>query len=176
MKANAASWWAFGLGSFVCLAMLTATPASGGGGESFDCPDCHPLGRWRLENWRLDSWRTGDWSLGSWRPLKHWPGSSAWPFLQPYASWRADKKEKHLAFAGTGCGPRYWGAYHSEPLRCDPCDACNRWRGYCGGHEMPEKLAPWQLPPCRGFRSPAEVGYGPVNVCRGCKTPTSVWW
>jgi hypothetical protein len=169
------------LGLAVWLSVTTAMPARGGGGETFDCPDCHPLGSWRLENWRPLDWELGDWRPASWRPLTswrlpQWHARSSWPLLEPYAAWHAAKREKHIAFTGTGCGPRYWGAYHSEPLRCDPCDACNRWTGYCGGHQMPDMLAPWQLPPCRGFRSPAEVGYGPVNVCRGCKTPTSVWW
>jgi len=66
----------------------------------------------------------------------------------------------------TGCGPRYCGEKH-EPSRPDPCDCCNRWRGCNGAREMPEALAPWQLPPGRGFQSGAAVGYrpGPCTAC-----------
>ena len=66
----------------------------------------------------------------------------------------------------TGCGPRYCGAKH-EPSRPDPCDACNRWRGCNGAREMPEQLAPWQLPPGRGFQPADAVGYRPAP-CRSC--------
>ncbi|NDC53807.1 MAG: hypothetical protein EBZ74_05830 [Planctomycetia bacterium] len=58
----------------------------------------------------------------------------------------------------TGCGPRYRGEIH-EPSRCDPCDACNRWRGCDGATQAPEMLAPWQLPPGRGFTPPEQLGY-----------------
>lgn len=66
----------------------------------------------------------------------------------------------------TGCGPRYCGEKH-EPSRPDPCDACNRWRGCNGARELPDTLAPWQLPPGRGFQSPQAVGYrsGPCLAC-----------
>ena len=66
----------------------------------------------------------------------------------------------------TGCGPRYCGEKH-EPSRPDPCDACGRWRGCNGARQNPEMLAPWQLPPGRGFRSPAEFGYrtAPCSTC-----------
>jgi hypothetical protein len=66
----------------------------------------------------------------------------------------------------TGCGPRYWGAKH-EQSRPDPCDACNRWRGCNGAREMPEQLAPWQLPPGRGFQPAEALGYR-VGPCRTC--------
>ena len=66
----------------------------------------------------------------------------------------------------TGCGPRYRGEKH-EPSRPDPCDACNRWRGCNGAREMPEMLAPWQLPPGRGFQPPAACGYR-AGPCREC--------
>ena len=65
-------------------------------------------------------------------------------------------------YGDTGCGPRYCGQKH-EPSRPDPCDGCNRWRGCNGAREMPEVLAPWQLPPGRGFRSGADVGYRPLH-------------
>lgn len=182
------------------LAAVMAGSAFAGGGETFDCPDCHPLAglrpfadRTRLVDWdRVASWNPlANWharpewkmaarwhALGDWLPTR--PGWCDGSLCESIACWRAEKRDdinqRQPKFSGTGCGPRYWGAYHSEPLRCDPCDACNRWQGYCGGHEMPEMLMPWQMAPCRGFRPPAEAGYGPVSVCRGCKTPTSVWW
>lgn len=72
----------------------------------------------------------------------------------------------------TGCGPRYWNAVHDEIWVPDPCDACNRWYGCKGVRQMPDMLAPWQLPPGRGFMSPEDVGYrapGPCTTCRpGC--------
>ncbi len=182
------------------LAVVMTASARAGGGETFDCPDCHPLAglrpfaeRTRLVDWdRMASWNPlANWharpqwempvvwhKLGDWRPSR--PGWCDGSLCESFVCWRAEKKaainKRQPKFEGCGCGPRYWGAYHSEPLRCDPCDACNRWRGYCGGHEMQEMLLPWQMAPCRGFRPPAEAGYGPVSVCRGCKTPTSVWW
>jgi hypothetical protein len=69
-------------------------------------------------------------------------------------------------YGDTGCGPRYCGEKH-EPSRPDPCDCCNRWRGCNGAREMPEMLAPWQLPPGRGFKSGADIGYrpGPCTAC-----------
>lgn len=187
--------WSCGL-----LAFVVAGSALAGGGETFDCPDCHPLAGFRpfADRTRLIDWdRVASWHpIADWHARPEWGKRVTWPKLSDWmpsprnwfdgavcesvACWRAEKQaeinEKHPAFCDSGCGPRYWGAYHSEPLRCDPCDSCNRWRGYCGGNEMQEMLLPWQMAPCRGFRAPAEVGYGPVNVCRGCKTPTSVWW
>jgi hypothetical protein len=71
-------------------------------------------------------------------------------------------------WCGTGCGPRYCGEKH-EPSCPDPCDACNRWQGCNGAKQMPDMLAPWQLPPGRGFRSGTDVGYwpGPCGECGG---------
>jgi len=69
-------------------------------------------------------------------------------------------------YGDTGCGPRYCGAKH-EPSRPDPCDACNRWRGCNGAREMPEHLAPWQLPPGRGFQPAEAFGYH-TAPCRSC--------
>ena len=61
-----------------------------------------------------------------------------------------------------GCGPRYCGPEHWR----DPCDGCGRWVGCNGQRQGPEMLAPWQLPPGRGFTKAADVGYGPViGVC-----------
>ena len=70
-------------------------------------------------------------------------------------------------YGDLGCGPKYCGAVHDDPCGVDPCDSCNRWRGCNGAREMPEMLAPWQLPPGRGFRSGADVGYrpGPCTAC-----------
>jgi hypothetical protein len=75
-------------------------------------------------------------------------------------------------YGDMGCGPRYCGAKHDEPWSPDPCDGCNRWRGCNGAQERQDMLAPWQLPPCRGFQTAADVGYagngggGPCNECR----------
>jgi hypothetical protein len=72
----------------------------------------------------------------------------------------------------TGCGPRYCGEKH-EPSRPDPCDCCNRWVGCNGERQPPDMLAPWQLPPGRGFQGAADVGYhaepcGPCGVGGTC--------
>jgi hypothetical protein len=82
-------------------------------------------------------------------------------------------------YGDTGCGPRYCGAKHDEPWRPDPCDACNRWRGCNGAHERPDMLAPWQLPPGRGFRTAADVGYagnGSGGPCWECREPSYRLW
>lgn len=71
-------------------------------------------------------------------------------------------------YGDTGCGPRYRGEIH-EPSRRDPCDACNRWSGCRGGERGPDMLAPWQLPPGRGFMSAAQVGYDTRQACRRCQ-------
>lgn len=67
----------------------------------------------------------------------------------------------------TGCGPRYRGVIH-EPSRPDPCDCCNRWRGCQGAAQAPEMLAPWQVPPGRGFMSAEDMGYDMRTNCRRC--------
>ncbi len=65
-------------------------------------------------------------------------------------------------YGDLGCGPRYCGPEHWR----DPCDACGRWVGCNGVRQGPELLAPWQLPPGRGFTPPAALGYGrPIGVC-----------
>lgn len=74
---------------------------------------------------------------------------------------------KETPCGDTGCGPRYRGEIH-EPSRCDPCDACNRWHGPHGGSQSRELLAPWQLPPGRGFQSAGQVGYDMRSACRRC--------
>lgn len=82
-------------------------------------------------------------------------------------------------YGDTGCGRRYCGAKHDEPWTPDPCDSCNRWRGCNGAHESAELLAPWQLPPCRGFRSAADVGYagnGGGGPCLECWSPFYRLW
>ncbi len=198
------TWQAFGRGvSFWgLLVVMLVGSASAAGGDSYDCPDCHPLAglrpfaernpflNWdRVANWNpLADWHAKpDFQMPRWHKIADVRQLCDGSLRESFACWRAEKQaelskrcaeiqKKHPSFDGCGCGPRYWGAYHSEPLRCDPCDSCNRWRGYCGGHEMQELLMPWQLPPCRGFQPPAHAGYGPVSVCRGCKTPTSAWW
>lgn len=73
-------------------------------------------------------------------------------------------------YGDTGCGPRYWGAVHDE-LRCpDPCDACGRFtgRGCQRLQQPPEMLAPWQLPPGRGFQPASACGYAAPGGCGGC--------
>jgi hypothetical protein len=82
-------------------------------------------------------------------------------------------------YGDTGCGPRYCGAIHDDPCGVDPCDSCNRWRGCNGAREQPELLAPWQLPPGRGFQNAAEVGYagnGGGGTCVECRQPWYRLW
>ncbi|MFM7292902.1 MAG: hypothetical protein ACKOWG_20425 [Planctomycetia bacterium] len=82
-------------------------------------------------------------------------------------------------YGDTGCGPRYCGAKHDEPWTPDPCDACNRWRGCNGARERPDMLAPWQLPPGRGFQTAAQVGYagnGSGGPCLECREPVYRLW
>jgi hypothetical protein len=76
-------------------------------------------------------------------------------------------------YGDLGCGPRYCGEKH-EPSCPDPCDGCGRWRGCNGVRQGPEKLAPWQLPPGRGFRSGADVGYA-AAPCGGCQACGPRW-
>jgi hypothetical protein len=90
----------------------------------------------------------------------------------------------------TGCGPRYWGAVHDEAPWPDPCDACGRWIGGHATRPGLELMAPWQLPPGRGFQSPAQLGYGPTRgvcdqpgTCHPCASgtlkgfrPGPLWW
>jgi len=73
----------------------------------------------------------------------------------------------------TGCGPRYWGAFWDEPNCPDPCDCRNQWRG--GPFQSPslDLLAPWQLPPGRGFWSPQQCGYATEGHCHTCGQS---WW
>jgi len=68
-------------------------------------------------------------------------------------------------YGDTGCGPRYC----KPPTYPDPCDGCNRWRGCNGVREMPDMLAPWQLPPGRGFQTAAQLGYAPGGTCTDCQ-------
>jgi hypothetical protein len=82
-------------------------------------------------------------------------------------------------YGDTGCGPRYCGAKHDELCGPDPCDACNRWRGCNGARERPDMLAPWQLPPGRGFQTAAEIGYsgnGGGGPCLECRSPIYRLW
>jgi hypothetical protein len=82
-------------------------------------------------------------------------------------------------YGDTGCGPRYCGAKHDELCGPDPCDACNRWRSCNGAHERPDMLAPWQLPPGRGFQTAAEIGYagnGGGGACLECRKPIYRLW
>ena len=67
-----------------------------------------------------------------------------------------------------GCGKRFWGPRAEEPCGPDPCNNCNRWRDCNGVSRGPDLLAPWQLPPGRGFMAPSEVGYVTEDPCNEC--------
>lgn len=71
------------------------------------------------------------------------------------------------SYDGTGCGPRVYGPAHEPVGPIDQCDACARFAGREGYRQTPELLAPWQLPPGRGFRPPEAFGYwtGPCGDC-----------
>lgn len=73
-------------------------------------------------------------------------------------------------FAGSGCGPRVYGPCHEPVGPIDQCDACARFRGCHGYRQLPELLAPWQLPPGRGFQPPEALGYLPDSSadCAAC--------
>lgn len=71
-------------------------------------------------------------------------------------------------YGNTGCGKRYWGAVHEQGWCPDPCDHCARWRGCPDGMPGLETLAPWQLPPGRGFVSPEHMGYDTRRSCHTC--------
>ena len=73
----------------------------------------------------------------------------------------------HAAYDGSGCGPRVWGPVHEPVDGIDQCDACARFRGCHGYRQMPDLLAPWQLPPGRGFRPAQACGYA-VRPCTAC--------
>lgn len=83
----------------------------------------------------------------------------------------------HEPYTGSGCGPRVWGPCHEPVGPIDQCDACARFRGCNGYRQMPEWLAPWQLPPGRGFQPPEAHGYhpGPCAECAACG-PSAAWW
>ena len=80
------------------------------------------------------------------------------------------------SYDGTGCGPRVYGPAHEPVGPIDQCDACARFAGCEGYRQTPELLAPWQLPPGRGFRPPEAFGYwtGPCGDCAAC-SPRRAW-
>jgi hypothetical protein len=80
------------------------------------------------------------------------------------------------SYGATGCGPRVYGPCHEPVGPIDQCDACARFAGCEGYRQTPEWLAPWQLPPGRGFRPPEAFGYlpGPCADCAAC-APRSGW-
>lgn len=73
-------------------------------------------------------------------------------------------------YDGTGCGPKVYGPVREPFGPIDQCDACARFRGCNGYRQLPEMLAPWQLPPGRGFQPPEAFGYhaGPCDECESC--------
>jgi hypothetical protein len=72
-------------------------------------------------------------------------------------------------YGNTGCGRRYCGAKHDECACPDPCDACARWRGCNGAMQGLDMLAPWQLPPGRGFTTAEQLGYDTRPSCHRCE-------
>ncbi|MEO1993284.1 MAG: hypothetical protein ABGW78_15195 [Pirellulales bacterium] len=72
-------------------------------------------------------------------------------------------------YGNTGCGPRYWGAVPEEGRCPDPCDKCNRWRTCYGSMPGSDLLAPWQMPPGRGFMPPEYLGYDTRSACHRCR-------
>ncbi len=68
----------------------------------------------------------------------------------------------------TGCGPRYWGAFCDEPFHPDPCNCRNEWAGGCFQSPSLDLLAPWQMPPGKGFWSPKQCGYTTECACHTC--------
>ena len=72
-------------------------------------------------------------------------------------------------YGNSGCGRRFWGAVHEEGWCPDPCDHCARWRGCPGAMPGLDTLAPWQLPPGRGFVSPEHMGYDTRRSCHTCE-------
>ncbi len=79
-------------------------------------------------------------------------------------------------YGTTGCGPRVYGPCHEPVGPRDQCDACGRFAGCEGYRQLPDMLAPWQLPPGRGFRPPEAFGYlsGPCSECATCG-PRQPW-
>jgi hypothetical protein len=118
-----------------------------------------------------------------------WPsiGSFGWPFTG-WSGWSfgcqscgpcGGAAHQSTPYGDMGCGPKYCGAVHDDPCGVDPCDSCNRWSGCNGARQGPDMLAPWQLPPCRGFQSAAQVGYdgsGGGGICTDCRRPAYLLW
>ena len=96
--------------------------------------------------------------------------ASAWPCRNcgPEPGFLRSPVGETMPCGSQGCGPRYWGPRGEEPCGPDPCNNCNRWHDCNGASRGPDLLAPWQLPPGRGFMTPAEVGYIPEDPCDDC--------
>ena len=96
--------------------------------------------------------------------------ASAWPFRNcgPQPGFLTSAVGETTPCGSEGCGPRWWGPRSAEPCAPDPCDTCNRWHDCYGRSRGPDLLAPWQLPPGRGFMAPADVGYISENPCDDC--------
>ncbi|MFM7107684.1 MAG: hypothetical protein ACKOZU_03640 [Planctomycetaceae bacterium] len=73
-------------------------------------------------------------------------------------------------YRGTGCGPKVYGPVREPVGPIDQCDACGAFHGCDGYRQLPDLLAPWQLPPGRGFQPPEAFGYlsGPCAECAAC--------
>lgn len=98
------------------------------------------------------------------RPASAWPCRTCGP--QP--GFLTSDAGATTPCGSEGCGRRYWGPRAEEPCGPDPCDGCNRWRDCNGVSRRPDLLAPWQLPPGRGFMAPGEVGYITEDPCNEC--------
>jgi hypothetical protein len=91
--------------------------------------------------------------------------------------WHRDRcQPAGTSFDDTGCGPRVYGPCHEPVGPVDQCDACARFSGCEGYRQRPEILAPWQLPPGRGFQPPENFGYLPT-ACAECAAcgPRGQW-
>ncbi len=99
---------------------------------------------------------------------------SAWPCRDcgPQPGFLTSPAGATTPCGSQGCGRRYWGPRAEEPCGPDPCDTCNRWRDCNGVSRGPDLLAPWQLPPGRGFMTPGEVGYITEDPCNECNRYT----
>lgn len=112
-------------------------------------------------------------------PFTGWSGWSDWSFGCQSCGPCGGAAHQSTPYGDMGCGPRYCGAVHDDPCGVDPCDSCNRWSGCNGARQAADMLAPWQLPPGRGFQSAAQLGYdggGGGGICTDCRRPAYLLW